>query len=463
MNPTRLDAYKLLHDGILALARAEQQGMRIDIKYCEHQQARLTHKIEIIQQRFKESKFYKHWKHVYGEKTNTDSNWQLSNILYVIKKIKPVKLTVSGKGATDEEALLQLGIPEIEPLLEVRKLKKLRDTYLDSFSREQVDGYIHPFFNLHTVRTFRSSSDRPNFQNVPKRDEEAMNIVRRTIFPRPGHQLGEVDYSGIEVRISECYHKDPNMLAYILDPTTDMHRDMGQEIFLLDKLDKSIPEHKYLRNAAKNGFVFPEFYGDYFGNCAENLACQWGKLPKGKWKLNQGTPMPSGITLSDHLISKGIKSFDEFAEHIKQVEEDFWGSRFQVYQRWKDRWWADYQNRGYFDLLTGFRCSGLMKKNDTTNYPIQGSAFHCLLWSFIEIDRIQREEKWNSRLVGQIHDAIVLDIDPSERDYVLHTVRRVTCTDLPKAWPWIIVPLDVEIDLCGVDEPWNKKKPYKLS
>jgi DNA polymerase I-like protein with 3'-5' exonuclease and polymerase domains len=103
-----------------------------------------------------------------------------------------------------------------------------------------------------------------------------------------------------------------------------------------------------------------------------------------------------------------------------------------------------------------------MKKNDATNYPIQGSAFHCLLWSFIELDRIQREEKWDSRLIGQIHDAIVLDIEPSEMEHVMKTVKRVTCVDLPRKWPWIIVPLDVEAEVCEVDRPWNTKKAYKI-
>ena len=827
MNPTTLDAYKLLHDGILAFARAEQAGMRIDVEYCERQKLRLTYKMNLLEKEFKQTSFYKHWEHIFGAKTNTDSNWQLAHILYTVKKIKPAKTTASGKGSTDEDALSQLDIPEIKSIMQSRKLKKLRDTYLDSFIREQVDGYIHPFFNLHTVRTYRScvakgskvmairnfleyregvpieqikagdyvycfddnlrpairkvlwagktghrevvrvhwrgakgntgfldvtpehlvrhisgkyvqaknligdmrtfseskhaplvrvlschrlkdrlyftgffgkdgvglaehrfiysqmigflrrndkvhhkngkhfdhcvenlekisaaeharlhtttrwsrlssedrlkyirilreawqgglfqrkgtehpswlgltkwqclklisqyggkialiakdgqvdfntfkkylqihqidpkvvklrydrhglyiskgrlkrlhslgrakvsselghnyykllklyklyeldpsrrwgnqfgtfvvnnheitnvewinkavdvydievedyhnfianeicvhnSSDRPNFQNIPKRDEEAMNICRRAIFPRPGHQLVEVDYSSIEVKISTCHHKDPVMLKYMTDPTSDMHRDMAIQIFKLNLYDKTKVGHYQLRQAAKNGFVFPQFYGDYYGNCAENMACGWCKLPKGEWRLSQGIEFIDGY-ISDHLISVGIKSFDKFEEHVKAVEEDFWDNRFKVYQQWKDRWWAEYQRNGYFDLLTGFRCSGLMKKNDASNYPIQGAAFHCLLWSFIEIDRIQREEKWDSRLIGQIHDAIVLDIHPLEMEHVMKTVKRVTCVDLPRKWPWIIVPLDVEAEVCKVDRPWNTKKAYKI-
>ena len=464
MNPSAmtLQAYKLFHEGVLAFARAEQLGMRIDVEYCERKKKQLTRKITGLEKELQKAKLIQHWQHYYGKKFNMYSNWQLAHILYDVKKITPVSTTVTGKGSTNDEALSQLGIPGLDSLLEIRKLIKVRDTYLDAFLREQVNGILHPFFNLNTVRTYRSSSSNPNFQNIPKRDKEAMKICRRAILPRPGHQLLEIDYSGIEVRIAACYHKDPNMIKYIKDPTTDMHLDMAKELFLLQFMDKKIPEHKVLRDAVKNGFVFPQFYGDYYKNCAINMACGWGKLPKkGEWKAGQGISMPTG-TLSDHFISMKIKSLYQYTEHVRKVEEDFWNNRFKVYQKWKNKWWVKYQRKGYLDMLTGFRCKGVMRKNEVLNTPIQGSAFHCLLWSFIEIDKIMMKEKWKSRLIGQIHDAIVIDTHPSELEYVAKIVKQVTCHDLPKAWPWIIVPLDVEADICEVDQSWNKKFNYKL-
>ncbi len=462
MKPTRLDAYYLLHEGIQAFARAEAQGMRIDLEYCLHKKNHLTRKIEWLRKKLMQTKFYKHWAHVM-KNPNIDSNFQLAKFLYDIKKIKPPKLTSSGRGATDEEALSELDIPEVKLILEMRKLKKIRDTYLDAFIREQTDGFVHPFFNLHTVRTYRSSSDHPNFQNIPKRDKEAMRICRKAILPRKGHQLLEVDYSGVEVRVSQCYHKDRNMQKYIEDPSTDMHGDMAAQIFLINDFNRSIPEHKYLRNAAKNGFVFPQFYGDYYKNCAENLACKWGHLPKGKWKTGQGVPMPNNSYLSDHLISHGIKSYMEFEEHIKRVEADFWGWRFKEYNLWKEKSWEAYQRKGYIDLLTGFRVSGVMRRNEALNFPIQGSAFHCLLWSFIELDKRMRKEKWDTRLVGQIHDAILFDVHPKELDYVVPIIEKVMTQEIRKAWDWIIVPLEVEMDICDVDAPWSEKRTFVLS
>jgi DNA polymerase-1 len=132
-------------------------------------------------------------------------------------KIKPIKTTESGAGATDEEALKKLDVPGLELILRIRKLNKIRSNIFRSiFVREQTNGFLHPSFDLHTVRTYRSGSSNPNFQNIPKRDTEAMEICRRAIIPRPDHMLIEADYSSLEVNIAACYHKDPVLIKYLL-------------------------------------------------------------------------------------------------------------------------------------------------------------------------------------------------------------------------------------------------------
>jgi DNA polymerase-1 len=328
--------------------------------------------------------------------------------------------------------------------------------------REQVDGYIHPFLNLHTVRTYRSSSNSPNLQNIPKRDKEAMKICRRAIFPRPGHQLIEIDFGALEVSIAACYHKDKNMIKYLTSDHSDMHGDVAAQIFCVDNFDKKkYPGHKYIRSATKNSFVFPQFYGDYYGNNTDCL-CKWCNLPHARWKKGQGVDFVDGQTVADHLISKGIKSYEDFKQHLKEIEDDFWNNRFRAYGRWKLRWHKQYQKKGYFDTHTGFRCSGVMRKNEVINYPVQGSAFHCLLWSFIQIDKIAKKENWNSRIVNQIHDAVIVDTHPDELEHVAKTIVDITCNKLQEHWDWIIVPLSVDADICDVDAPWSEKKSYKL-
>ena len=262
----------------------------------------------------------------------------------------------------------------------------------------------------------------------------------------------------MEVRLSCAYNNDPVLKKYVTNPDSDMHGDMAEQIFFIKKLDTSIPGHKILRQAAKNGFIFPQFYGDYYVNCAENAGHKWGKLPKGRWKVTDGIELENGITLAEHLISHGIKNYSDFEDHMKSIEKDFWGRRFRVYQEWKDKWWEDYQQKGYIDLLTGFRRTGIMTKNECINTPIQGTAFHCLLWSFIEIDRISQQEKWKTRLIGQIHDSMVFDVYPDELEHVKKVIYQVSCINIREHWKWINVPLNIDIELYPVNGPWDEKK-----
>ena len=303
-----------------------------------------------------------------------------------------------------------------------------------------------------------NSSERINFQNIPKRDKDAMKATRRAIFPSKGNQLMESDFSSMEVRLSCAYNNDPVLKKYVTNPDSDMHGDMAEQIFFIKKLDPSIPGHKILRQAAKNGFIFPQFYGDYYVNCAENAGHKWGKLPKGRWKVTDGIELENGITLAEHLIAHGIKNYSDFEDHMKTIEKDFWGRRFRIYQEWKDKWWEDYQQKGYIDLLTGFRRTGIMTKNECINTPIQGTAFHCLLWSFIETDRISQQEKWKTRLIGQIHDSMVFDVYPDELEHVKKVIYQVSCINIREHWKWINVPLNIDIELYPVNGPWDEKK-----
>jgi DNA polymerase-1 len=444
-----LDAYNLFHQGIIAFAKAEANGMRIDVSYCKLKKKELTEKINLLEKQFNETKLARKWRHKNGVKTNFNSNHQLSNLLFKYMRVEPVGYTVSGNPSTDNESLSQLNVLGLDLILELRRLKKIRDTYLEGILREQVDGWLHPFFNLHLARTFRSSSDHINFQNLPKRDKEAMDIVRRAIIPRKGHQLLESDYSGIEVRVSACYHQDPVMIKYIEDDTTDMHRDICKQIYILDN-DQWTKEARFY---AKNGFVFPEFYGDYYVNCAKEM---WKAISQAGLKTKKGIP------LKKHLRKHNIKGYKDFENHVKSVEDHFWNERFKVYRDWKEEQWERYLKSGYIDMFTGFRCSGVMGINEVTNYPIQGSAFHCLLWSFIQINKYLEDYKWNTKLIGQIHDSMVFDVDPNEIDDLLPLIRRITCIDLPKKWQWIIVPLEIDADLSPIDAPWSEREEIKI-
>jgi len=459
MKPTTADAYRLLHDGCIALANVEANGMRVDVEYLNTTSEEIGQQIAAGEAELRGMEVYRVWRREYGARANLGSREQLGNILFNIMGHKCSSFTKTGRPKTDGSSFENIDEPFVVRYLELEKIKKVRNTFLAGIKREVCDGYLHPVFNLHTVQTYRSSSDSPNFQNFPIRDPRMGEVIRRCFIPREGHHIVEIDYSGIEVRVAACYHKDPSMVSYIEDPSKDMHRDMAAECYKCHPTQVS----KWMRYCGKNMFVFPQFYGDYYINNARAL---WEAIGKMNHRI-EDTP------LKDHLRENGISSLGAcnpkqpprrgtFEHHIKSVEKNFWGERFQVYDAWKKKWWEKYLRQGGFTTLTGFRIDGVYGRNDVINYPVQGSAFHCLLWSLIRLNKWLGKNRMRSKIVGQIHDSIVGDVHEDELGAYLTTAKQIMTEDLRAAWPWIITPLEVEAEVTPVNGTWHEKKEMEI-
>lgn len=461
INAIRKEGYELLHWGLVELAQVEANGIRIDIPKLQKTKENLKAKLRDLKQEMQQDEVWKVWRKKYGAKANLTSRKQLSDVLHVELEYKVTDFTETGEAAADEEALQKIDNPFIPKLIRYLKYEKALGTFLKGIEKEVApDGRLHPFFNLHTARTYRSSSDSPNFQNFPVRDKEVSEIIRSLFISRDGSLLIENDFKGIEVCLSAAYHKDPNFISYITTPGKDMHRDMAAQIYCLKPKEVS----KDARYGAKNKFVFPQFYGDFYCACAKNM---WEWIEKGKLTTPDGTP------LKEHLAEQGITKLgkcdpDEkakkgtFEKHVQEIEDDFWNNRFRVYGQWRRDWYKRYLSKGYFDLLTGFRISGSFARNAVCNYPIQGSAFHCLLWSLIKVNRFLRGAGMESMVVGQIHDSLMGDVVEDElRDY-FHIIEQVTTKDMPAHYDWLIVPPEIEYEICPPGKSWFQKKEMKF-
>ena len=62
-----------------------------------------------------------------------------------------------------------------------------------------------------------------------------------------------------------------------------------------------------------------------------------------------------------------------------------------------------------------------------------------------------------SKIVGQIHDSIIADVYLPELQDYLNLAKQTMTKDLLDHWNWIIVPLDVEVEV-GEENWWNKKE-----
>jgi DNA polymerase-1 len=451
MKPFSLDGQKLMLDGALAFAAIERTGIRVDVPYLKNQYVTLDKEVLKIEKELWRTKEAKEWKSRFKDKASFTSPTQLSHMLFKEWGYKPTKETRKGNDAVDYDVLRKIGTPFTTGILQMRKIIKVKDTYILGLLKAQTGGFLHPSFHLHTVLSFRSSSSEPNFQNQPVRDPFQGDVVRRAFLPlEPGHQFGEIDYKGNEVVSNACYSRDPNLISYIKDQTKDMHRDVAMECFLLrqDQVGKKI------RYVGKNGFTFAEFYGSYFENIAPAM---WEAIDEYELKTEDGVP------LHDHLKSKKISSLSQFTDHIEMVENDFWEKKFPVHAEWKRQWYDNYlRNNCSFDLLTGFRCQGPMRKNAVCNYPGQGTGFHFVLWGMIQLHQWLVANEMESRIVGQIHDSIEISFHPDELQTVLQKARQIMTIDIRKHWPWICVPMQVDAEVAPMGKTWRDKKPLEI-
>jgi len=314
--------------------------------------------------------------------------------------------------------------------------------------REVVGGFLHPVYNLHFALTHRSSSDNPNFQNLPIRDPRQSKLIRKAFIPRSKeHMILEVDYGALEFRGAACFWRDPAMVEYACDETLDIHRDMAAECYRLDVDQVS----KMARSMTKTMFVFPELYGSYYKNCARSL---WSVIAQFHLKT------VDGVGLYEELERQGIGTYDAFVEHIRRVEQHL-NERFSYWSEQKEVWWNKYVEQGWFKMMTGFVCSGIYSRNQVMNSPIQGPSFHCLLWSLIQLNRELKHRKMKTVVAGQVHDSIWLDVYKPELDDVMQMAHEWMTIKVREHWDWIITDLEIEVE--GSDQTWYDKQPIPFT
>jgi DNA polymerase-1 len=88
-----------------------------------------------------------------------------------------------------------------------------------------------------------------------------------------------------------------------------------------------------------------------------------------------------------------------------------------------------------------------MAERMALNAPIQGSAADIIKVAMLRVQRALRDENRASRLLLQVHDELVLEIAPGEREPVEELVRR----EMAAAYT-----LDVDLDVSvGVGRTWD--------
>jgi DNA polymerase-1 len=458
--PATAGAFKLFHQGTLALSRMEAVGMPINLPKMQANREEVALKIREGEAKLRKHEVYKTQQKIFGKETSLGSRDQLAYVLFQHMKLKGAKKTKNGKYKLDDDTLRLLDMEYCDSYLSLQKLVKLKGTYLDALCNLAVNGRIHGSLNLHKVKSFRGSAEEPNLNNLPSRNKIVTAYVKGAVCPSPGYLIVESDYGALEVRVAATYHKDATMLSY-LETGYDMHREIAKQCFIYD--DDFIAANpsltKDLRTEAKGAATFAFCYGSTHPEVAQRL-----------WKIANKKNMLA------HLASKGVKRLgmeydeaearwivthgpDAFVTHIKNVEYDFWNVRFPSYGQWRLDWYRAYMQKGFCMNHTGFMWYGVERKTFINNFPIQSSAFLLLLQAIILIQQELIKRKMKSRLFLEIHDSILAEVyEPELEEYIALTTDIMT-NKMRQMYDWLCLDLVVEHEYSPIS--WADKKPYE--
>jgi DNA polymerase I len=393
------------------LAQMEMTGIRIDTAVLSELSVRLTERIEKIAQNIYD---------LAGHPFNINSPQQLGKILF--EEMALPAPTKWGKGkvistAADVLEGLAPGYPVAQLVLDYRQLTKLKGTYIDALPQliRSTTGRLHTTFNQTGAATGRLSSSNPNLQNIPIRTEEGREI-RAAFIPEPGWDLIVADYSQIELRLLAHMSADP-VLIEAFTRHEDIHTRTAAEVF---KVDPSIVNAD-MRRAAK----------------AVNFGIVYGQTPFG-------------------LAQTLCIDRKEAELYIRRYFERYAGVREFI-----DRTIAEVRQTGVSKTLLGRRrpipdmqsrnpAARSFAERTAVNTPLQGTAADLIKLAMIRIARVIEKEKLQSRMLLQVHDELVFEAPPQEKDKLQQLVK----TEM-EAVHELSVPLLVEV---GSGPNWRDAK-----
>ena len=392
---------------VSVLADIEFAGVSLNSENLIKYSAEL--KIEIEQL---ESEIYK----LSNTEFNIASPKQLGEILFDnMKIISNPKKTKTGQYSTSEQELLKLKDkhPIIENILEYRGLQKLLSTYVDALPKlvNSKTNKIHTSYNQAVTTTGRLSSTNPNLQNIPIRTEKGREI-RKAFVPSANNVLFAADYSQIELRLMASMSEDKNMIDDFLKGE-DIHSATASKIFNvpLNEVDR---EKRTQAKSANFGII----YGISAFGLAQNLAIKRSQAKE--------------------IIEEYFKSYPKIKDFMNSQIEFARNNEFVQTLLGRKRHLADINSRNA--MVRSFA------ERNAVNAPIQGTAADIIKIAMILINNKFKENKLNSKMILQVHDELVFDVEKAE----LEKVKSIVVEEMENAYK-LKVPLTVDT---GIGDNW---------
>jgi DNA polymerase-1 len=348
-----------------------------------------------------------------GERFNLGSPKQLGDILFGKMGLPGASKTPTGAWSTRANVLEELaeqGVELAQKILDWRQVSKLKSTYTDALPSyvNRETGRVHTSYALAATTTGRLSSSEPNLQNIPIRTEEGRKI-RRAFVAEQGCKLVSADYSQIELRLLAEIADVPALRRAFLDGV-DIHAMTASEMFGVPV--KGMPGEVRRRAKAIN-------FGIIYGISAFGLANQLG----------------IGREEAGAYIRKYFERFPGIRDYMEEAK-------------------AFCRAHGYVTTLFGRKMHypDIKAKNPSLrafneraaiNARLQGSAADIIRRAMIRMEPALDKARLSARMLLQVHDELVFEVDDAEVAKTLPVVARVMA-DAPMPAVSLSVPLHVD-------------------
>lgn len=349
---------------------------------------------------------------------NISSPKQLGEVLFEKLKITNEAKTTSKtkQYSTSESELIKYvgSHPIVQKILDFRSIKKLLSTYIETLPLlvNPKTHRIHASFNQAVASTGRLSSNNPNLQNIPIRDENGKEIRKAFIPSDSEHLILSADYSQIELRIMAHVSADQHMLE-AFKSGEDIHAATASKIFKTQLAEVTREQRSRAKTAN---------FGMIYGISAFGLAQRMGISRTEAKELIEGY----------FSTYTGIKSYMEAC--ISTAREK--GFVQTIFGR----------KKALPDITSGNAIVRGVAERNAINAPIQGSAADIIKLAMIRVHAEFKKHALKSKLIIQVHDELVFDVYKPELEQVKLIVK--SCMENAAT---LQVPLVVEL---GVGNNW---------
>ena len=370
-----------LHDEIecplvRVLARMEVAGIRVDREELDRIATELVDEAKQLEEQV----------HVLaGHEFNVNSTPQLRTVLYEELGLAPQRKTKTGY-STDAATLERLrdAHPIVATLLRYREVEKLRSTYGTGLLAEVAeDGRIHASFRQTVARTGRISSERPNLHNIPVRTESGRRF-RRAFVPADGCVLLVADYDQIELRVLAHLAEDPGLRG-AFESGADVHRTVASGVYGIPPEEVTTTQREYCKMVS---------YGLAYGMEAYGLSQR----------------LSTGVDEANEIIDRYFLAFPRVRAYMDDTVREARLAGETRTALGRKRPLPELHDRN-------FRIRHAAERQ-AMNAGIQGLAADIFKTALVRLDALLEARGGSSRLVLQVHDEVLVEVEGGEEEEV---------------------------------------------